>query len=94
MLRFNFNLTQDGQHNVMLRHLNGTAGDEVESFDHVAVVIEGVSRWRVGGFEAHSESSHTCFTRPVEHLTVLQQTTIQMQANISLQTLRKTFQDL
>lgn len=78
----------------MLRHLNGTTGDEVEGFDHVAVVIEGVSRWRMGGFEAHSESSQTCFTHPSEHLTVLQQTTIQMQANISLQTLRKTFQDL
>ncbi len=94
MLRFKFNLTQDGQHNVMLRHLNGTAGDEVESFDHVAVVIEGVSRWRVGGFEAHGEISQTCFTRPTEHRTVLQKITIQMQANISLQALRKTFQDL
>lgn len=66
----------------------------MEGFDHVAAVIEDVSRWRVGGFEAHGESSQTRFTRPAEHLTVLQQTTIQMQANISLQTLRKTFQDL
>lgn len=94
LLRFNINLTKYGQHNVILRHLNGSTGDEVECFEHVAMVIEGVSRWGVGGFEAHRESSQTRFTRPTECFTVLQQTTIQMQANVSLQTLWKTFHDL
>lgn len=94
LLRFNINLTEYGQHNVIFRHLNGTTGDEVEGSEYVAMVIEGVSRWGVGGFEAHGESSQTRFIRPTEHFTVLQQSTIQMQANVSLQTLWKTFHDL
>lgn len=94
LLRCNINLTQYGQHSVMLRHLNGTPGDEVESFEHVSVMIECVSRWGVGGFEVHGESSQTRFTCPTKRFTALQQTTIQMQANVSLQTLWKTSQDL
>lgn len=94
LLRCNINLTQYGQHSVVLWHLNGTPGDEVESFEHVAVMIEGVSRWGVSGFEAHGESSQTRFTCPTKRYTALQQTTIQMQANVSLQTLWKTSQDL
>jgi len=88
------NLTQYGQHSVMSRHLNGAPGDEVQSSEHVALMIEGVSGWRVGGFEAHGESSQARFTCPTKRFTALQQSTIQMQANVSLQTLWKTSQDL
>lgn len=78
----------------MTRHLNGSTGDEVEGFEHIAVVIEGVSWWGMGGFEAHGESSETRFTCPTKHFAVLQKTAVEMQANISLQTFWKTFQDL
>lgn len=66
----------------------------MEGFEHIAVVIEGVSRRVVNGFKVLGESSETCFTCPAKHSAVLQKTAVEMQANVSLHTFWKTSQDL
>lgn len=53
-----------------------------------------VSRGSVCGFKAHGQTSQTAFTRPAERFTVLQQSAVQVQTDISLQTLRETLQHL
>lgn len=49
--------TQDGHHHVVSKDLDGAAGDEVQSSEHVPAVHQRVSWGSVCGFKAHGQSA-------------------------------------
>ena len=55
---------------------------------------QGVARRGVGGLEAYSQRTQTPFVGSPERLAVLEQGAVQVQADVRLQTLWKTFQHL
>ena len=55
---------------------------------------QGVARRGVGGLKPHGQRPQTAVTGPLEGPAVLEQTAVQVEADISLQTLRETLQHL
>lgn len=53
-----------------------------------------ISRGRVGGFELHGQRPQAALRGAFESFTVLQQSPVQMQADICLQTLWEAFEHL
>lgn len=83
-------LTQYSHHHVLPEDLYGAPGDEVEGGEHVPAVHQGVSRGGVGGLEAHGQRPQAALVCPAESLAVLQQGAVQVEADVSLQTLWET----
>lgn len=82
-------LTQYGHHHIVPEDLDGASGDEVKGGENVPAVDQGVTGRGVGGFEAHGESSQAAFVGASKSFAVLQQSAVQMQANVSLQAFRE-----
>lgn len=55
---------------------------------------QGVTRRGVGGLEAHGQRPQAALVGASKRLAVLQQAAVQMEADVSLQTLRETLQHL
>ena len=55
---------------------------------------QGVSGRSVGGLEAHGEGSQAALGGALEGLAVLQQSPVEVEADVSLQTLREALQNL
>lgn len=82
-------LTQYGHHHFIPEDLDGASRNKVKGIENVAAVDQSVPRRGVGGFEAHGESAQAAFVGAPKSPAVLQQAAVQMQANVSLQTLRE-----
>lgn len=83
-------LTKYGHHHIVPEDLNGAPGNEIEGSENVPAVDQSVTRRGVGGLEVHGESSQAAFAGASKRFAVLQQATVQMEANVSLQTLGET----
>lgn len=86
--------TQDGYHDVVFEDFNGAARDKVERSEHVSTVDEGVSRGRVGGLEPHGKGPEASLGGSTKCLTALQEVLVEVEADICLQALWETLQDL
>lgn len=86
--------TQDGYHNVIFQDLNRATGEKVESGEHIAAVDQRVSWRRVSGFEVHGQGPQAPFGGSLECFAVFKETLVEVKADICLQALWKTFQDL
>lgn len=87
-------LTQYGHHHVVPEDLYRPSGNEVEGCEDVPAVDQSVPWGSVGRFEAHGQSSQAAFVGASKSFAVLQQTAVEMEADVGLQTLRKTLQNL
>lgn len=86
---YEMQLTQYGHHHIIPEDLDGASRNKVKGSENVTAVDQSVPGRSVGGFEAHGESSQAAFVGSSKGLAVLQQAAVQMQANVSLQTLRE-----
>lgn len=88
------NITQDGYHHVSSQYLYGSPGYEVEGGQDIASVDQRITRGCVGSLELHGQRSEAALRGAFKSLAVLQQRPVKMEADISLETLRETFQHL
>lgn len=88
------NITQDGYHHVSSQYLYGSPGYEVEGGQDIASVDQRITRGCVGSLELHGQRSEAALGGAFKSLAVLQQRPVKMEADISLETLRETFQHL
>lgn len=86
--------TQDGYYNVFFEAFNGASGDKVESSDHISTVHKGVSGRCMGGLEPHGQSTQAALRGSMERLAALEEGLVQVEADICLQALWETLQDL
>lgn len=86
--------TQDGHHDVIFEDLDGAAGDKVERREHVSRVDQCVSRGCMGGLEPHGQGPEAAFGSSTKCLTALQKVLVEVKADICLQALWETLQDL
>lgn len=86
--------TQDGHYNVIFQDFDGAAGDKVERSEDVSAVDEGVSRGRVGGLEPHGQGPEAALSGSTKRLTALEEVLVEVEADIRLQALWETLQDL
>lgn len=87
-------LTQDGHHHVIFEDLNRATGDKVEHGEHVSAVDQSVSGGCVGRLEPHGQGPQAAFSGPSEGLTALEQVLVEVEADICLQALRESLQNL
>lgn len=87
-------LTEDGHYDVVFEDFDGAAGHKVERGEHVSAVDQGVSRGRVGGLEPHGQGPEAALGGSVKHLAALEEGLIEVEADIRLQALWETLQDL
>lgn len=86
--------TEDGHHNVIFEDFNGATRDKVECGEHVPAVHQGVSRGRVGSLEPHGQGAEAALSGSAERLTALQEALVEVEADVRLQALWETLQDL
>ena len=87
-------LTKDGHHNVIFEDFDGTTGHKVECCEHIPTVDKCVSRRSMGSFEPHGQGPEAALGGSTKCLTILEEALVEVEANISLQTLWETLQDL
>lgn len=84
-------LTQYGHHHIIPEDFYRAPGNEVEGGENIPTVDKSVTRWSVGGLESDGQSPQAAFVGATKGFAVLQQTAIQVKADVRLETLRKTF---
>lgn len=83
-MQFRWYPTQDGHHHIPSQDLYGATGKEVEGWDNVTSMDQGVA-WRgMGGLKPHGQGPQAALSGAFEGLTVLQQGAVEVQADISL----------
>jgi len=88
-LNCNLPLTEYGHHHIVPEDLDRASGNEVDSAENVPTVDQSVTRWSVGVLESHCQSPQTAFAGTSESFAVLEQGPVQVEADVTLQTLRK-----
>lgn len=83
--------TQDGYHHVASQYFNRSTGYEVQGSEHISCMDQRVSRGCVSSFELHGQCPQAAFRGPFKSFTVLEQSPVQMKANICLETLWEAF---
>lgn len=83
--------TKNGHHNVIFQDLNRTAGEKVECGEDITTVDQSVSRRGVRGFEAHGQGPEAAFCGSLKCIAVVQKTSVEVKADIRLQTLGEAF---
>ncbi len=86
--------TQNGHDDVIFEDLNGAARDKVERSEHVSTVDQRVSWGRVGGLEPHGQGAQAALGGSTKRLAALQEVLVEVEADIRLQALWETLQDL
>lgn len=76
--------TQDSYHNVIFQDLNRTAGQKIESREHVAAVDQSVSGRYVSAIEAHGQGPQASFGGSLKSFAGVQKTPVEMKADICL----------
>lgn len=89
-----FQLTQDGHHDVVFEDFDGSPGHKVERCEHVSAVDQRVPWGCVGCLEPHGQGPQAALSRPMERLTTMEEALVKVEADISLQALWETLQDL
>lgn len=87
-------LTQDGHDHIVAQDLDGSAGDEVERGEHIAEVHQRVPRRCMSRLELDGQRAQAALAGASEGWAVLQQRTVQMQADVGLQALGKALEHL
>ena len=89
-------LAEDSEHCIILHYLNGASGDEVERHENISLVDQSISWRSVSSFELHGQSSQTPGRGSLECWTIIEQISVQMNTDISLETVGEAleiFQD-
>lgn len=87
-------LTQDGHHNVIFKDFNGSAGHEVERREYISRMDQRVPGGRMGRLEPHGQSPQAALSCPMKCLTAVEEALVEVEADVGLQALWETLQDL